>query len=69
MKLTEATNAVPNPGSDEASQRGCKCARMDNGYGKGYLGQSGIFVYTEGCPLHWPVIALPNPSDSKGDAK
>ena len=66
VKLTETTNAVPNPGSDEALQRGCKCARIDNGYGKGYLGRPGVFVYTEGCPLHWRV--LPNPSDTKGGA-
>ena len=57
MKLTEGTSAVPNPGSDEAAQLRCKCARMDNAYGKGYLCQPGIFVYTEGCPVHWPKTA------------
>ena len=53
MKLTEGTSTVPNRGSDEAVQLGCKCARMDNAYGKGYLCQPGIFVYTEGCSVHW----------------
>lgn len=42
----------PNPGSDEAVAIGCICARMDNGYGKGYMGQPGIYVYTVGCPVH-----------------
>lgn len=49
------TNAVPNPGSDEAAMRGCTCARLDNGNGKGYYGMPGVFVYTAGCPLHWPL--------------
>jgi hypothetical protein len=25
---------------------------MDNGHGKGYLGQKGVFVIRGGCPLH-----------------
>jgi hypothetical protein len=43
-----------NPGSDAAVAEGCKCPRMDNSYGRGYFCQDGIFVYAEGCPLHWP---------------
>lgn len=56
-----STNAVPNPGSDEAAQRGCKCARMDNAYGRGYMGgvkdEDGatVFVITVGCPIHAPT--------------
>lgn len=40
-----------NPGSDEAHALGCTCPRMDNSYGKGWLG-SGQFWITEGCPMH-----------------
>jgi hypothetical protein len=51
---------VPNPGSPEAKARGCKCPVLDNAYGRGYLGgvkdKKGqtVFVFREGCPLHWP---------------
>lgn len=31
---------------------GCTCPVLDNGHGKGYMGQPGIFVYVEGCPVH-----------------
>lgn len=48
------TSAVPNPGSDEAIALSCSCPRIDNGRGKGYHGMPGVFVYTAGCPLHWP---------------
>ncbi len=43
----------PNPGSDAAIDAGCTCPVMDNSYGKGYYQQPGVFVFTEGCPLHW----------------
>ena len=46
------TTKTPNPGSDEAVEQGCTCPRMDNGYGKGYMGMEGVFVYTENCPVH-----------------
>ena len=51
---------IPNPGSKEAIEKGCSCAVMDNGHGKGYLGglkdEDGniIFVTTYGCPVHCP---------------
>lgn len=41
-----------NPGSREAIDAGCTCAVLDNGHGRGYMGQAGIFVITAGCPLH-----------------
>lgn len=57
--MPETTNAVPNPGSDEAYALGCKCARMDNAYGRGYMGgmsdpRTGetMFVTRVGCPVH-----------------
>ena len=50
---------TPNPGSDEAAALGCTCPRMDNGYGRGYMGgvkdpNTGetLFVYRVGCPVH-----------------
>lgn len=45
-------NDIPNPGSPEAVAQGCKCAVMDNHCGRGYRGQSGVFVVTASCPLH-----------------
>jgi hypothetical protein len=49
----------PNPGSAEAQQLGCKCAVMDNAYGRGcgYQDENGnpMFWITEGCPLHAAV--------------
>jgi hypothetical protein len=59
---TWAERGVPNPGSHEAGERGCICAVIDNGYGRGYLGgmknpDTGetMFVVTVGCPLHSPA--------------
>lgn len=42
----------PNPGSDAAIALGCTCPVLDNSHGKGHYGQTGIFVYTIGCPVH-----------------
>lgn len=42
----------PNPGSQEAKDQGCRCPVMDNAYGRGYMGHSGIFVYMIDCPIH-----------------
>lgn len=36
---------------------GCRCPVVDNSYGKGYMGQSGIFVFNESCPIHAKEIA------------
>lgn len=44
-----------NPGSDEAIKAGCTCPVLDNAHGRGYMGVAGIFVYRDGCPLHWPA--------------
>lgn len=46
---------TPKPGSDAAIALGCVCPVLDNGHGKGYMGQPGIFVYTMGCPVHDPA--------------
>jgi hypothetical protein len=39
---------------------------MDNGHGKGYLGQPGIFAVSMTCPLHSPK--LPPPAHDLADA-
>jgi hypothetical protein len=48
------TEDEPNPGSDEAIERGCTCPVLDNGHGRGYMGNGAKygFVITAGCPLH-----------------
>lgn len=54
------TNAIPTPGSGDAIMRGCTCPVIDNGHGIGYMGGakdktgSALFVYTIGCPVHFP---------------
>jgi hypothetical protein len=51
-------NDKPNPGSDEAKEIGCTCPRIDNAYGRGYLGgvkdEKGdvVFVINLDCPVH-----------------
>lgn len=40
------------PGSDAAIDKGCKCPVLDNGHGRGYMGQPGIFVISDECKLH-----------------
>ena len=44
----------PYPGSAEALKNGCKCAVMDNGYGKGYLGDGEKYGWwvSGDCPIH-----------------
>lgn len=44
--------ALPSPGSDAAVKEGCRCPRLDNAYGRGYLSIPGFFVFREDCPLH-----------------
>lgn len=42
------------PGSPEAVAMGCACPVLDNGHGKGWLGDGKQFgwVVNEDCPLH-----------------
>lgn len=51
-------DAIPNPGTQEATKRGCTCATIDNGHGRGYHWYEGQkvpqFVITGSCPLHDP---------------
>ena len=50
----------PNPGSYKAVKLSCFCARMDNGYGSGYMGIPDIFVYSLACPLHGSELTAAN---------
>ncbi len=55
--MTATTNAVPNPGSQEAINRGCTCPVIDNHHGEGVPmgGGSGVsFWMNAGCPVHAP---------------
>lgn len=55
-QLADDLRAAPNPGSDEAIAKGCKCPVLDNAHGRGYLGKPGIFVLSADCPLHGHAI-------------
>lgn len=42
-----------NPGSKEALDQGCKCAVIDNHFGKGFdINGKLNFWITDDCPLH-----------------
>ena len=44
---------IPNPGSEQAVEKGCTCPRMDNAHGRGYYCDDGsMFVYNMDCLLH-----------------
>lgn len=44
---------IPNPGSNEALDKGCTCPVLDNGHGNGVLwdGELSFWINAE-CPLH-----------------
>lgn len=42
---------TPNPGSDEALDKGCTCPVLDNNHGKGWMGTD-QYVVSFDCPLH-----------------
>lgn len=55
------TDAIPDeimreakPGSDAAVRKGCRCPILDNGHGRGYLGDGDKFgwVIDCNCPMH-----------------
>lgn len=51
-KTEPPQNPKPNPGSDAAIALGCKCPVLDNARGMGHMGQPGVFVRNQDCPLH-----------------
>lgn len=59
------TEKLPNPGSDEAIERGCVCPTMDNDHGRGYMGNPGLFVMVEDCPLHPTEIFFDKDADDE----
>lgn len=71
MREKPTTNAVPNPGSDEALRLGCLCPVLDNAHGRGYLGgvkdpDTGetMFVITVGCAVHSPAASKSGGGDA-----
>ena len=49
---------MANPGSDKAIKDGCLCPVLDNHHGRGYMGQAGVFVYSELCPIQGYKVAM-----------
>lgn len=45
---------IPTPGSPDAKAQGCRCPVLDNGNGRGYLGDGTRFgwVMSSDCQLH-----------------
>lgn len=43
---------IPNPGSDEALDQGCRCPVLDNNHGEGSDWGPGKFWRSADCPLH-----------------
>lgn len=45
---------VPNPGSLEAIEAGCRCPVLSNRYGRGNGSKGGkpLFWFNAACPLH-----------------
>ena len=42
---------IPNPGSPEAVEAGCKCPVLDNNHGRGAI-VGGLYWINVCCPLH-----------------
>lgn len=43
---------IPNPGSNEAVEKGCTCPVLDNAHGKGARGDPDLFWINKDCPIH-----------------
>jgi hypothetical protein len=43
---------MATPGSPEAVAKGCSCPIMDNGRGRGYMGQKNVFSINLECSIH-----------------
>ena len=59
---TTDTEPIPNPGSDEALELGCRCPVLHNAHGRGAMGTSGDdaeFWTNAACPLHGATISDP----------
>ena len=63
--MSEETK-IPNPGSDEALDMGCRCPVLDNAHGKGRHWQDGgLYWINEECDLHAPA-PTPTPNEEEG---
>lgn len=43
---------MSTPGSPEAVAAGCVCPILDNGHGRGYMGQKNVFSIRMDCTIH-----------------
>lgn len=50
----------PNPGSDEAIEKGCTCPVLDNNHGKGVAFAGERFWQDFDCPVHGLDNAIHN---------
>jgi hypothetical protein len=71
------TDDLLNPGSDAAIERGCTCPVIDNGHGRGIMGDGEQFGWwrNQDCPLHgfksWAETLAENAKeqDDDGDSR
>ncbi len=59
---------IPNPGSKEAMELGCRCPVLDNNYGKGSNFGPNTFYINETCPLHSSKNLKSKPVEEKSTA-
>ena len=52
---TKPDSTAP-PGSDAAIAAGCLCPILDNEYGRGWMGQEGVYCHSGDCPLHGYIV-------------
>lgn len=69
MSRAKTKRRIPNPGTRAAEQLGCTCPIVDNEYGRGWMGQKNVFVYTMGCPVHHRAVWDPAHRRLKGPTK
>lgn len=51
--MSDKTSAVPNPGSQDAVDKGCTCAVIDNHHGRGVPTPNGRSFWISGdCSIH-----------------
>lgn len=48
---------MANPGSPEAVSAGCECPILDNGHGRGYMGQRNVFSINTQCIIHGTTLS------------
>lgn len=48
----------PNPGTQEARDKGCTCPVIDNHYGRGAYKDGKTFIYNMNCPVHTTELVI-----------